>query len=84
MQKVLRFCLRLALFAVGLVFAACVVVMFMLLLAAWSARVLWLKMTGRAAAPFVMHFGPGVAFRRAWRARAAGGDVIEVEARRLS
>jgi hypothetical protein len=84
MQKVLRFCLRLALFAVGLVFAASVVVMFMLLLAAWSARVLWLKLTGRAAAPFVMHFGPRDAFRRAWRAPAAGGDVIEVEARRLS
>jgi hypothetical protein len=90
MQTILRLCLRLGLFAVGLVFAASVMVMFMLLLAVWGARMLWLRLTGRPVAPFVMHFGPGDAFRRAYRApegayRApAGGDVVEVEARRLS
>lgn len=83
MPSILRFFLRLGLFAAGLVFAASVLVMFMLLLAAWGARMLWLRLTGRPVAPFVMRFGPRDAFRRAYRA-PSGDDVIEVEARRLS
>ena len=83
MHTILRFFLRLGLFAVGLVFALGLVVVFMLLVAAWSVRVAWLRLTGRPVAPFVMHFGPRDAFRRAWRA-APEGEVIEVEARRLS
>ena len=83
MLTILRFFLRLGLFAMGLVFAASVLVVFMLLLALWSARALWLKVTGRPAAPFVMRFGLREAFRRAYRA-PPGGEVIEVEARRVS
>jgi len=83
MHTILRCCLRLGLFAVGLVFAACVVAVFLLLLAFWSVRAMWLKLTGRSAAPFVMRFGPREAFRRAYRA-PSGGEVVDVEARRLS
>lgn len=83
MHPFLRFCLRLGLFALGLVFAACVLAMVMLLLAAWSVRAAWLRLTGRPAAPFAMRFGPRDAFRRAYRA-PPGGEVIDIEARRLS
>jgi hypothetical protein len=83
MQTILRLFLRLALLGVGLMFAASVLAISVLLLALWSVRALWLKLTGRPAAPFVMRFGPRDAFHRTYRA-PAGGDVIEVEARRVS
>jgi branched-subunit amino acid ABC-type transport system permease component len=83
MPTLLRFCLRLVLLAAGLVFAASMAVVFTLLLVSWCTRVLWLKLTGRPVTPFVMTFGPRAAFRRA-AGTAPVGDVIEVEARRLS
>ncbi|MCE3272310.1 MAG: hypothetical protein K0S57_2707 [Ramlibacter sp.] len=83
MQTILRLFLRLVLLAAGLVFAASVLAMSVLLLALWGARVVWFRLTGRPTVPFVMRFGPREAFRRAYRA-PSDGDVIEVEARRLS
>jgi hypothetical protein len=83
MQTILRLLLRLILLAAGLVLAASVLAMSVLLLALWGARVVWFKLTGRPTTPFVMRFGPREAFRRASRA-PSDGEVIEVEARRVS
>jgi hypothetical protein len=83
MQTVLRLFLRLALLAAGLMIAASVLAMSVLLLALWGARAGWFKLIGRPTAPFVMRFGPREAFRRAYRPPSSG-DVIEVEARRVS
>jgi hypothetical protein len=79
MHTILRFLLPLVLFAAGLVFAACMLALTVLLLALWGVRAAWLKLTGRPVAPFVTRFRP----RKAYRA-PAGGDVVDVEARRVS
>lgn len=73
---------RLALLAVALVFAASALVVILLTLAWWAARVAWLKLTGRPAVPFVMRVQPRNAFRGAWQPR---GDerVVDVQARPL-
>jgi hypothetical protein len=88
MPAILRFCLRLAFVAAGLLLVAGVALVSMLLLAAWTLRATWRKLTGQPAAPFVVRFGPRQAFHRAWRAPARGNvvdvDVVDVEARRLS
>jgi uncharacterized membrane protein len=88
---------RTALVLVGLVFAASLLVVFVLLLALWSLRALWARVTGRPARPFVMRFGPRQGFEemvrrarpasRTPRADAAAGrgrlgDVSDVEPRR--
>jgi hypothetical protein len=94
MPTILSFLLRILLVAAGLVFAASVLVVFVLLLALWSLRALWARLTGRPVTPFVMRMGPRDAFdemmRRAGPSRtpradaAAGvpgriGDVTDVE-----
>jgi hypothetical protein len=86
MLTLLRCCLRLGLFAVGLVLVAGMVALFTLVLALWSVRAVWLKLTGRPVAPFVMRFGARDVFRRAAARPSprAVADVIDVEARRLS
>jgi hypothetical protein len=79
MHTILRFLLPIVLFAAGLVFAACMLAVTVLLLAFWSVRAAWLRLTGRPVAPFVTRFKP----RQGHRA-PAGGDVVDVEAKRLS
>lgn len=84
MPTILSFLLRILLVAAGLVFAASVLVVFVLLLALWSLRALWARLTGRPVTPFVMRMGPRDAFSemmrrapaaesRTPRADAAGG-----------
>lgn len=77
---------RLVLLAAGLVFAASALVMVLLMLAWWVARVAWLKLTGRPVVPFVVRVAPRDAFRRAWPQRTgarADDRVVDVEARPL-
>ena len=83
MPTILRVLLRLGLFAIGLVFAATILVVSVLLLALWGVRALWFKLTGRPVAPFVMRYKARDAFRGAYRT-APSQDVIDVEAKRLS
>lgn len=98
-MPLLSFLLRLLLVAAGLVFAASIVVVFVLLLAVWSIGALWARLAGRPASPFVMRMGPRRAFEevvrrapaasRTPRADAAAGPgavpptVTDVEAREL-
>lgn len=81
-MTILRFFLSLGLFAVGLVFAASMLVASLLLLIFWGVRALWLRLTGRPVAPFVSRF-PREPFRGT-RRPSSGKDVIDVEAKRLS
>ena len=97
MPLILRFLLRVLLVAAGLVFAASVLAAFVLLLALWSVRALWARLTGRPVTPFVMRMGSGSAFAammrrappasRTPRADTAAGvrarlvDVSDVEPR---
>jgi hypothetical protein len=74
---------RLAFIAASVVLVGSALVMFTLLLALWSVRVVWLKVTGRPAVPFAMRGWPRGAFRRT-APRRGGGDVIDVQARHLS
>lgn len=67
MPTILSFLLRILLVAAGLVFAASVLVVFVLLLALWSLRALWARLTGRPVTPFVMRMGPRDAFSEMMR-----------------
>ena len=64
-----RFIMRLLLLAAGLVLAASVAVALVLLLAVWTARAAWSKLTGRPVTPFVMRMNPRGGFYRMVRAR---------------
>lgn len=97
MPLILNLLLRAALVAAGLVFAASLLVAFVLLLGLWSARALWARLTGRPVMHFVMRMGPRRAFEemarrtrpasRTPRADAAAGlrgrlvEVSDVEPR---
>ena len=80
MPTILRILLSLAFFAFGLMVAAGVLAMSLLLLASWSVRMLWLKLTGRRVTPFKARFSPRAAFRGARRRASEAGD-IDVEPR---
>jgi len=74
---------RLAFFAASVLLVGSALIMFTLLLAVWTVRVLWLKVTGRPAVPFAMHRWQHNAFRRG-APQQGRADVIDVEARHLS
>ena len=71
MPVILTFLLRVLLLAAGLVLAASLAVGFLLLVALWSVRAVWARLTGRQAAPFVVRFGPRRAFDEMMRRGAA-------------
>ena len=92
MPTILSFLLRLVLLAAGLVFAASLAVVFVIVLALWLLRAGWARLTGRPVTPFVVRMHPRNGFamyRRAGegsrtpRADAAPlgrvGDVTDVE-----
>lgn len=87
MTSVLRFFARALLVVAGLVFAASLAVAFVILLAAWSVRAAWARLTGRRVTPFVMRTGPRAAFHgfvhRGMQAgparRRDDADVTDVE-----
>ena len=89
MATVLRFLLRVVLFAAALVFAASLAVAFGLLVLVWAVRRAWARLTGRPVRPFVARFGVRRGFSDVMaRARPAGprrlvaaGDVTDVQAR---
>jgi len=79
MQTVLNFLVRLVLVAVGLVFAASLALAVMILLAVWSLRMLWARLTGRPVTPFVMRVDPRSGFRR-FNERTFGERPVDPEA----
>ena len=97
MPLILNFLFRALLLVTGLVFAASLLVVVVLLVAIWTLRAAWARLTGRPVTPFVMRMSPGRAFgdmmRRAPQAsrtpradmaagpRARLADVSDVEPR---
>lgn len=83
MSTILRVLLPLGIFAVALMLAAGMLAASVLLLAFWSVRALYLRLTGRRVPPFTVRFRTPEACRGARRG-LSGGDVIDVEAKHLS
>jgi hypothetical protein len=91
MPTLVSFILRLVLLAAGLVFAASLAVVFVIVLTLWVLRAGWAKLTGRTVTPFVVRMHPRDGFAmyrrtaesRTPRADAAPlgrvGDVTDVE-----
>lgn len=73
MQTLLTFLIRLVLLALGLVFAAGLLVVMMLVVAAWGLRYAWARLTGRPVAPFVFRMDPRAGFGQVYRGRWQGG-----------
>lgn len=67
MDTVFRFILRLILLAAGLVFAASLALMVLVLLAFWGLRMVWARLTGQPVTPFVMRVDPRGGFNRMYR-----------------
>jgi hypothetical protein len=69
MQTVFNFLIRVLLLAAGLVFAASLALMALVLLALWSVRAVWCKLTGQPINPFVVRMRPGAGFDTVLRSR---------------
>jgi len=89
MASLFGFLFRVVLFAAGLVFAASLAVVFLLLLALWVLRAGWATLTGQPRSPFVVRFRAAEGFQRTYRraqtaqaARRPIGDVTDVEPKR--
>ena len=80
------FLLRTLLFVAGLVFAASLAVVFLVLLALWALRAGWAALTGKPRSPFVVRFRAAEGFQRTYRraqtVRRPAGDVTDVEPKR--
>jgi flagellar biosynthesis protein FlhB len=83
-----NFLLRVFLVIAGLIFAASLAVVMLILLLAWAVRALWFKLTGRSVSPFVMRMNPRAGFDQVFRqgSRDSGhpprrklDDVTDVE-----
>ena len=91
------FILRLFLLVAGVLFAASLAVAAVLMLAVWSVRAAWAKLTGKPVAPFIVRMDPRGGFERMYRRGEPAysrtpkadavrrgrpdGDVTDVEAR---
>lgn len=91
------FILRLFLLVAGVLFAASLAAAAVLMLAVWSVRAAWAKLTGQPVAPFIVRMDPRGGFERmvrrgepassrtpkadAVRRGRPAGDVSDVEAR---
>lgn len=68
MHTVLRFLVRLILLATGLVFAAGLALLFVVLLVLAGLRTGWARLSGRPVTPFVFRVDPRAGFGRFYRA----------------
>ena len=67
MQGIFNFLIRLVLIVAGLVFAASLALVALLLLVLWAVRALWCKLTGQPVNPFVVRMDPRNGFSRVYR-----------------
>ena len=96
MPTLMTLVLRLVILGAGLLFAASLAVAFMPMLAVWTLRAAWAKLTGRPVVPFVIRIDPRAEFDRMYRGTEHGsrtprgdsvgpgravGDVTDVEPR---
>lgn len=79
MNFVLKFVLRLLLIAAGLVFAASLLVVMLVLVSIWLLRLLWAKLTGQTVAPFVMRMNPRYGFEQVFRHARQGESAPKRE-----
>lgn len=77
MDTVFRFILRLVLLAAGLVFAASLALMVLVLLAFWGLRTVWARLTGQPVTPFVMRVDPRGGFNRMYRGASSAQPANE-------
>jgi hypothetical protein len=63
-----RFLVRVLVLAMGLVFAASLLLVVGVLAVLWGVRALWSKLTGQPLAPWVMRVHPSAGWRRASKA----------------
>jgi flagellar biosynthesis protein FlhB len=78
MHTVVNFFIRLVLVAAGLVFAASLALMAIVLLVLWCLRAVWCKLTGKPINPFVMRMSPGAGFGNIYRSRQAPDSAESV------
>ena len=75
MPLLLNFLLRALLLVAGVIFALSLACVALLLVAAWSVRAAWCKLTGRPVMPFAMRMGPGRAFEEMMRRAQRQGEA---------
>lgn len=69
----MNFLLRLFLLAAGLLFAASLAAAFVLMLALWSLRAGWARLTGRPVVALIVRLDPRTGFQRMYRRAGKGG-----------
>jgi len=67
MPLLFSFLFRVLVLAAGLVMAAVLACVFVLLLSAWLLRAAWARLTGRPVSPFATRMGPRGAFEEMMR-----------------
>ncbi len=70
MDIIFKFLVRALLVVLGLVFAASLIIVMLVLLVLWSLRAVWCKLTGQPVNPFVMRMNPRAGFESVLRPRA--------------
>lgn len=83
MPTFMNFVLRLFLVTAGLLFAASLAIAFVLLLALWSVRAGWARLTGRPVMPFIVRIDPRVGFERMYRRAGEAGPPGRAHGARL-
>ncbi len=69
----MNFLLRILLILAGLIFAASLIIVMLVLLFSWSLRALWFKLTGRPVLPFVMRMNPRTGFEQVFKKAQENG-----------
>lgn len=77
MNTVLSWTLRLVGLAAGLLFAASLVAVALVVILLWVIGAIWSRLTGRPVSPFVVRIDPRSGFNRMYRAR--GGSPFAQE-----
>ena len=72
MPALMNLILRVVLVVAGFVFAASLAMAFVLLLAGWTLRAGWAKLTGKAVTPFIVRIDPRRGFEQMYRGAAQG------------
>lgn len=80
MPTLVSFLIRIVLLVAGLLFAASMAVAFVLLLALWSVRFAWAKLTGKPVMPFIIRIDPRGGFERMYRRAGPGSRTSRADA----
>lgn len=79
MPTLFTFLIRLVLLAAGLVFAASLAVVVMLVVAVWGVRYVWARLTGRPVSPFIVRIDPRAGFERMYRRTGQGTAAAQAQ-----